>query len=69
MSLILFFLCEFREINPSLGGLFLCKSSPFILWGITLYFWHGNLNICSLYLHCEQVVIPLNVFQGEGGNG
>ena len=40
--------------------------------GVTIYFWCGSLNICLLFLQCEQAVIPrmLSVFsEGEGGNG
>ena len=29
-----------------------------ILWEVTIYFWHGSLIICCIFLHCEQAVIP-----------
>ena len=38
---------------------------PFVFFGgSTIYFWCGRLNICCLYLHCEQAVVPrkLSVF-------
>ena len=39
--------------------------------GVTLYFWHGSLDICYFFPQCEQAVIPLIecyvCFQGEGG--
>ena len=35
--------------------------------GVTIYFWCGSLNICLLFLQCEQAVIPrmLSVFSGR----
>ena len=29
-----------------------------IMWGFTIYFWYGSLDICCLFPHCEQGVIP-----------
>ena len=36
-------------------------------WGVTIYFWFGSLDICCLFLQCEQAVIPrvLNMFPGR----
>ena len=35
--------------------------------GVTIYFWCGSLNICCLFLWCEQAVIPrmFSVFSGR----
>ena len=36
-----------------------------ILWGLTIYFWCGSLDICCLFPQCEQAVISLSVFPGR----
>ena len=41
---------------------------PFVFHGgVTVYFWHGSLNISCLFLQCEQAVIPrvLSLFPGR----
>ena len=43
------------------------QECPLYFWGVTIYFWHGSLDICCLFLWCEQAVIPrvLSVFPGK----
>ena len=40
------------------------QEHPFVfcVGGVTIYFWHGNLDICCLFLWYEQAIIPLSVF-------
>jgi len=41
------------------------QEHPFVFfWGVTIYFWHWYLDICCLFLRCEQAIIPrvLSVF-------
>ena len=37
------------------------QECPFVFCGgrVTIYFWHGSLDICCLFPQCEQGVIPL----------
>ena len=57
--LVFFFFCEFGEAklySLKVNGM---PEHPFVFLGeITIYFWCGDLNICCLFLHCEQAVIP-----------
>ena len=35
------------------------QEQPFVFCrGVTIYFWHGSLDIRCLFLQCEQAVIP-----------
>ena len=53
--------------NCSLVRLLLCKNTLCIFGGFPIYFWCGTLNICCLFLWCEQDVVPrmLSVFSGR----
>jgi len=57
--------------NCSLVRLLLCKNNPLYFFGggaITIYFWCGslNMNICCLFLWCEQAVVPKTVIKCLG---
>ena len=44
--------------NCTLGGLFLCENTPLYFAGGYYLYWCGSLDICCLFLGCEQAVIP-----------
>ena len=62
-----FFLCLGKPSSVVLGGYFYARAPLCILWGVTIYFWHRSLDICCLFLQCEQAVITsvLSVFPGR----
>ena len=44
------------------------QGHPFVFCGgVTIYSWHMSLDVCCLFLQCEQTVIPmvLSVFPGR----
>ena len=67
--LIFFLFCEFRETNYcSIEGYFNPRAPLCILWVVTIYFWHGSLDICSLsFFSVSNISLDrvLSVFPGR----
>ena len=58
--------------NSILVKLLLCQSTPLYSGGgVPIYFWCVSLNICCLFLQCEQAVFPrmFSVFREKEGMG
>ena len=65
--LIFFLFYEFRETNYcSLGGLFICDSTPLVCEGLLFFFsYFGMVSAfgsvaCCFFPQCVQAVIPLS---------